>query len=481
MAYKHGVYGSEVATSLIPMTEISAGLPVVFGTAPVHLASEPADANKPILCYTYAEAVQQLGYSNDWKKYTLCEFMYSQFSLFGMAPVVFVNVLDVAKHTSTVNKESIVLTDGIGIISAPVILPTLTVRLTAEGQDLKLNKDYTAAYNDEEQVVITALEGGAITPSQTSLIVSYDKVDAEIVDSDDIIGGIDLATGALKGLELINQIYPRFGLVPGLILAPGWSHKSDVAAVMKAKCTNICGHFEAICICDTDDSVEKYSDVSEWKNQNNLVDAYQILCWPKVQLGSRVYHLSTQLAGVICKTDAKHDDVPYWSPSNQSLQADCAVTDSGREIYLDTSNAAYLNGQGIVTALNFIGGWKVWGNRTTIYPSNTDVKDAFIPIRRMFNYVNNTLITSFWSKIDNPINKRLIETVVDSAGTWLNGLAASEYILGGRVEFRSDENNTTDLMDGKICFHVYITPPSPAREIEFIQEYDPDYLSNLFS
>jgi hypothetical protein len=35
-------------------------------------------------------------------------------------------------------------------------------------------------------------------------------------------------------------------------------------------------------------------------------------------------------------------------------------------------------------------------------------------------------------------------------------------------------------MDGKIKFHVYITPPSPAREIDFILEYDPDYLETLF-
>ena len=53
MTYKHGVYGSEVPTSLVPMTNVSAGLPVVFGTAPVHLATDAAKANVPVLCYTY--------------------------------------------------------------------------------------------------------------------------------------------------------------------------------------------------------------------------------------------------------------------------------------------------------------------------------------------------------------------------------------------------------------------------------------------
>lgn len=482
MTYKHGIYGSEVATSLVPMTKVSAGLPVVFGTAPIHLASEPAKTNKPILCYTYKEAIQQFGYSDDWNKYTLCEFIKSHFALFNMAPMVLINVLDPEVHKAAVTDQVITIKDGISSIKEAVMLDTLVVKLTTAGQPLVKNTDYTAAYDDDEKVKITAIEGGKILANTTEITVSYNKIDASLVDNDDIIGGVDVNTGDLEGLELVNQVFPRFGLIPGLILAPKWSKNPTVAAVIKAKTTNINGHFSAIGLVDVDTSVvTKYTDVSAWKNTNNIVDSFVVVCWPKVGLGDVQYHLSTQLAGVICKTDSQHDDVPYWSPSNQSLQANKAEIESGKEVYLDTASAAYLNGQGIVTAINFIGGWKAWGNRTSCYPANTDVKDAFIPIRRMFNWVNNTLITTFWSKIDNPANKRLINTVVNSSNIWLNGLAAREYILGGRVEFREDENPITDLMDGIIRFHVFITPPSPAREIDFIQEYDTSYVSKLFS
>lgn len=480
MAYRHGVYGSEVPTSLVPMTNVSAGLPVVFGTAPVHLAAHAAKANEPVLCYTYAEAVKALGYSEAWESYTLCEFMKSHFALFNVAPVVFVNVLDPKKHKTTVTDDTITLTGGKAELRTPVILSTFAVKKAASGAVLIKNVDYTAAYNDEGVLLLTALSGGALE-SEVSCVVSYDKLNAAAVTAEDIVGGIEVSTGAVTGLELVHQIYPRFGLVPGIIVAPGWSHKAAVAAVMRAKCENISGHFEAISICDVDtDTVKKYSDVSAWKNGNNYAAARQILCWPKVKLGDVEYHLSTQLAGVIGKTDAAHDDVPYWSPSNQNLQCDSAVAGAGEQSFLDTQSASYLNGQGIVTALNFIGGWRAWGNRTTAYPANTDPKDAFISIRRMFNWVNNTLVTSFWQKIDNPTNKRLIATIVDSANVWLNGLAARGMLLGGRVEFREDENPTTDLMDGIVRFHVYFTPPAPAREINFIQEYDPNYLSTLF-
>jgi hypothetical protein len=48
------------------------------------------------------------------------------------------------------------------------------------------------------------------------------------------------------------------------------------------------------------------------------------------------------------------------------------------------------------------------------------------------------------------------------------------------VAFLADENPTIDLMDGIVRFHVYATPPGPARDIEFIVEYDAQYLGALF-
>jgi hypothetical protein len=303
-----------------------------------------------------------------------------------------------------------------------------------------------------------------------------------MVTSSDIIGGVDATTGAYEGLELLNQVFPLFRLVPGMVLAPGWSHDPAVAAVMVAKASNINGHFKCIALTDVPTSeVKKYTDVPNWKETNTYTSPRQAVCWPKVKLSDEAFHLSTQLAGVICRTDTENDDIPYASPSNKALQANGAVLADGTEVALGPDQAAYLNGQGIITALNFIGGWKAWGNRTGAYPAITDPKDAFLPIRRMFDWIANTLILTSWQKVDYPINRRLIDTVVDSVNIWLNGLAARSFILGGRVEFIQSENPDTDLMDGIVRFHVYVTPPSPARETDFIVEYDPQYLKSLFA
>ena len=39
----------------------------------------------------------------------------------------------------------------------------------------------------------------------------------------------------------------------------------------------------------------------------------------------------------------------------------------------------------------------------------------------------------------------------------------------------------TNLLDGIIRFHTYLTPPTPARVIEDVIEYDPSYFNTLFS
>ncbi len=476
--YDHGVTITEQPTSILPPRRVSASLPVVVGTAPVHMLAGGAmgPVNEPGLYYTYAEAVLAMGYNTDWEKYTLCEFIKSHFALFAVSPVVFINVFDPAVHkTSVAEASQDFVGDDLQLPNEGILDATLVIKDSTGTTTYVLDTDYSV---DLITGLVTRIATGAIAADE-SILRGYEYGDPTLVDADDIIGGVDGGTGALTGLELINEVFPRFRLVPGQIVANGWSQDPAVAAVMDAKAGNINGVFKAICLVDMPETVDLYTEAPAYKNDNNLTDEQMAVCWPKLQLGDDEYWLSTQLAGLICQTDAAHDDIPYKSPSNERLQMTAAVV-GGEEVWLGQDQAAYLNGNGVITALNFVGGWKCWGNRTGAYPAVTDVKDAFLPIRRMFNWIGNTLTLTWWQKIDAPITRRLVETVIDSANIWLNGLAAREYILGGRVEFNDDENPTTDLMDGIIKFHVYITPPSPAREINFILEYDPTYLDTLF-
>ena len=493
MPYQHGVRTSEVATSLLPTTEVDSALPVIVGTAPVSMA-DATNVNKPVLCHSYDEFVQNFGYvppalnsTSGLEEYafTLCEAAYALFALFNVGPAVFVNVLDPTTHKKTATTVTITLDSktGSAIVAEAGIIPSSVTITPSDAGAYTQGEDYEIAFDDDGNLIVTSLqdEGGDFKcTTGTSLTFAADVVDPTMVDEDDVIGGVDVG-GKKSGLELVGEVYPRFGLVPGTILAPGFSSDPSVAAVMAAKCTGISGRFNAMCAVDVPaDTVKTYSAVTSWKQTNNYTDARQIVCWPLLSLDGVKYHLSTQMAALMAQVDGENDGTPYVSPSNHNVQCTATVLADGSEVWLDLDEAAYLNGQGVVTAINQTSGWTAWGNRTGAYPGTTDVKDNFIPIRRMFNWIGNTLITTFWSRLDAPINRRLIDTIIDSANIWLNGLTARQYILSGSVAFLESENTTTDLMDGIITFHVYICPPSPARDIQFTMEYDVNGLTALF-
>ena len=476
--YKHGVYILEQPTALLPPRRIAAGLPVVVGTAPVHTVGGPV--NQPRLIYSFREFTETFGFDHNFAAYTLCEFAQVFFGLYNVAPAVFVNVLDPAVHQGAVSEVEKTFADD--RITLDHAYPLDLVITSSDGSTTySQGTDYDLS---PASGVVTRLEGGGIGATAT-VKVSYHYADPAAVTASDVIGGVEASSGAKTGLELVSEVFPRFRLVPGQIVAPGWSQHPQVAAVMAAKAEGINGCFKAVALVDVPvagaGAPATYSEVPQWTQANNYTDRQMAVCWPKVTLGGEQHWLSSHLAGLMCRTDAEHGDVPYKSPSNELLVIDGVAPVAGREVWLDPAEGAYLNGQGIVTALNFDGGWKAWGNRTGAYPGSTDVKDTFLPIRRMFNWVGNTLVLTWWQHLDFPVTRRGIETVVDSANVWLNGLAAREIILGGRVEFRSDENPVTDVMDGVVRLHVYLTPPSPARELDFILEYDPAYLQALFA
>ncbi|MEL8360252.1 phage tail sheath family protein [Escherichia coli] len=486
MGYRHGIYISELATSITPPVQVSAGLIVAFGTAPVNQLEDPASAvNKPIIAYTYAEAVSKIGYSTNFEKYTLSEVIKVAFGIYGVAPVVFINVLDPAKHKKDVTDEVVKLSGGKGTLSNDGVLYKSVVVKKADGDSagLTVDTDYVLALDDNGYTVITAISGGKITEKDATLKVSYTHLDPGAVTKNDIIGGVDSNTKANTGLELLSDVYPRFKLVPGQVIAPGFSSDSEVGQLMAAKAALISELFKAEAITDapTDKStISDYSAVPEWKQNNNHMAANQTVCWPMVKLVANISHHRTHLPAATSSWGHQAGPLQKTPPPQTKLQTDGAVRKDGSEVWLNISQANYLNGQGIVTSLNF-DGWKSWGNRNAIYPTSTDPKDAFRVCRRMFNWVGNTLILSHWSKIDNPANRRLIESIVTSANIWLNGLTGNQDIAGGVVTFDQSENTITSLMDGIVKFHVKMTPFSPARDIEFVMEYNPDYLLNLFS
>lgn len=463
MSMFHAVNVTQQSTGVSTPRTAASGLPFVVGTAPVQMAEKPAAVNTPVLLTSWDEAVEKFGYSESWETYTLCEFMYSHFVNFGAAPVVFVNVLDIANMKTAVSNVNTPVTAHKASITGDAIASSLVVKASGEGgATLEKDTDYEAYYSEGKLVI--ELISTSDHYSDAAISVSYDKVNTENIQTSTIVNAI----------SKIDLCITSLGTVPDLICAPGWSDQSVVAAAMAAKAASVSGLCTAKALVDL--TATSYDTAVTEKSMKNLVLPQEIVCWPMGKLGNLKFHMSTLMAGRMASTDTDNDGCPYESPSNKALPIDGICTPAGDTVELTLAQANVLNAAGIATAIHFINGWVAWGNYTAAYPANTDVKDIFIPVSRMFTWIGNSLIQTFWSRLDAPMNRRQIDSILDTCNIWLNGLTGMGYILGGRVEMQESENPTTNLMAGILKLHVYVTPPSPLQELNFVLEYDASYV-----
>lgn len=476
MAYKHGVGVVEQETSLTTPVESTAGLQIIFGTAPVHLLKNPAAAvNKPMLCYSFAECQQNLGYSDDFENFTLCQSMDACFRVFSVAPIVLVNVLDPAKEGHTRENEEADFPVVEGVVRYPkpyVLLYTLTVK----NLDAPLTEgvDYLAEHAGDGAVTITLLEDAA---GAETVKISSKSLNPAGVTMADIVGGADVETGAETGIELVRRIYPKFGLTAGILLAPGWSQDPVVAAALQAKTEGIGGVFRAETFIDIstdpgEGGAAVYTDVKAAKEKQGVSSVHAAACWPMVAVGEKIYYYSAMLAALTVATDASHSDVPYDGPSNKDLRITGTVLHDGTEVLLDQQQANdLLNANGIITAIN-ASGWKAWGNNTAAYPSTTDPKDRFLAVRRFFSWDANNFILTYFQKVDNPGNTKQIQSVVDSQNIKGNGYVAKDYVAGYKCAFKAEDNLLTDLLNGWLRVRTFLAPYVPNEYIENINEYD---------
>ena len=480
--YRHGVYVKEAASDLIVLSKQESGLTLVVGTSPIRTAADGASANEPVLCSTYNEAVAKLGYSTDTGKYTLCEAMDVLFGVYQVAPVVMVNVYDPENEhrTEVVRALQLVSMEHCVTIEEDVVTGVKVETKSGDGDDetwTDISAEVTLTSQDTETTVLTLPASYAMG---AQVYVSYAKADVTKVLPAAVSGTVDAVTGKCTGLETISEVYSRFGYTVGTVIAPGWSRYPEVALKMAAKAELINGHFSALAIADLPTNlIGGYGSAYAWKTTNGYASPYLAVCYPMVKYGEKAQYMSTHLAGRMARQTAEDDQIPYRSPSNRVAYISGMCNEDGTSNYFGEDAARELNGQGIITVTNF-NGWKFWGNRTSAYPGSNDPKDCWVPIRRMFNYIKATLVLNFWSQLDEPILKRQLDSIVNSANTYLNGLTSRGAILGGRVVCMEEDNPTAELADGKVSFRCYVTPPSPARELSFTVQYDAQYLTSVF-
>ena len=124
----------------------------------------------------------------------------------------------------------------------------------------------------------------------TALKITSKSIKPSGVTKTDVVGGVNSSTNEETGLEIIRQVYPKFGLVPGLIIAPGWSQDATVAAALQAKVEQLNGCFDLNTILDipaNSDGATVYTDCKQAKEKQGFSTNHGICLWPRVLVGEK--------------------------------------------------------------------------------------------------------------------------------------------------------------------------------------------------
>lgn len=486
--YLHGAYGQIQAVGSRVSTESQSAI-VYIGTAPVHTVEGGAqNVNKPILVSNIAEARKKLGFVDDFAAYSLCEAMHVHFDLNGVGPIVFINVLDPAKHVKEQQGTTSLTPENgrVTILAADkIVLDTIVVK---SGSDTKVKgKDYAISYNvDKKIIVISELKKGKL--GTTALTITYKEVDPSAVTVDDVIGTSD-GYGLNTGVFAVQNVYQATGFIPSFLVAPGFSSVPAVHSAMIENSKKINGHWDAYMLVDlpitTGEGAVTLATAATWKNANGYKKENETVYFPMVSgIDGKKYHLSTLAAANLQTLLAEQDGIPYRTASNTA----CSLIENlylGEEskgrVYDDEIINENLNQNGIASAAYVGGRWVIWGAHSADYnQDNADSINVAETNRMMLYYISNDFQHRRTNDVDKPLTANDIQAIVAEEQARLDALLKIGALIYGEVHLNADMDAKSDIMRGDFSITFNVTTTPLAKSLTAIVNWTSDGFTTYF-
>lgn len=289
----------------------------------------------------------------------------------------------------------------------------------------------------------------------------------------------DTATNIIGDAVADEGVYAWLGaesavhVVPRILIAPGFSERSAVAAEM----IGIAERLKAVVVADgpdTDDA-DAIDYRAEFGSDRLYIVDPGVKFWDTDLNAEAGQPASARVAGVIAKSDNERGF--WWSPSNRLING---ITGTTRNVDFQLgdplSRANYLNENEVATIIRK-DGYRLWGNRSC----SADPKWAFLSVRRTADMIHESILAGHLWAVDRNITKTYLEDVAAGVNAYLAHLVAVGAILGGRC-WADEELNTADqIVQGRVFFDIEFTPPYPAEHITFRSHLVNDYISQLFA
>ena len=494
--YLHGAYG-HLGDSIVQRVVASETVPVYFGTAPVGLVRGYGEAdvvNAPVRISSLADARAKVGYSPDFESYTLCEAIAAHFDTDGdgVGPIYVVNVLDPATHkvASATEKAVSFVAGRAEVATDTAVLDTVAVKDSAGSTTYVEGTDYALDYNvNTNTIVITATEGGDIEDGEAK--VTYTEMDPSAVDADDVVGMVT-SDGQYSGIASLPLLWQEQFVVPNLLAAPGWSHEKKVYDALVDASQAINGHWDAMVVADLplvdaeSQMVDTIAKALAAKEELNFTSERSVACWPMAEdADGRRFHVSTLFVAASQRVDQEHDGVPFESPSNKAVPVvKQFFGDNAKNRGFDQQSANQLNAKGVTSVIGWAGEWVLWGPHTAAFDNDSPAVDArayFATNMRMLFHITNSFQLEWGPEIDSPMTRALKDRIVNREQEKLDSLVTQGALIGKpTVEFREEENPTSQLVRGDFVWSAEATPTPPLKSATVYVSYTDAGLSAYF-
>ncbi|MEU8825026.1 phage tail sheath subtilisin-like domain-containing protein [Streptomyces sp. NPDC048636] len=332
----------------------------------------------------------------------------------------------------------------------------------------------TTALRKSELITLEEIKGAALTRPATGAKVALTPARTPVpvttgqVDATEFIGDAAERSG-LSGLEAIDDI--TMVAVPDLMAAyrSGAIDAEGVKAVQLALIAHCELMGDRVAILDPLPGLNA-QQTREWRQDFSGFDSkYAALYWPWIKVMNPVDKKpdflppSGHMAGVWSRNDATRG--VHKAPANEVIRGALSV-----EVAATKGEQAILNPLGVNCLRIFPGqGVRVWGARTL----SSDAEWRYLNVRRLFNYVEKSILDGTNWVVFEPNNEHLWNGVERTASMFLTRVWRSGALFGRTpeeaffVRCNADNNPPENRDAGVLTVDIGIAPVKPAEFVVF--------------
>jgi phage tail sheath protein FI len=332
-------------------------------------------------------------------------------------------------------------------------------------------KQNVATVLKAQSKLLTVEEVGALTAPAVGTSVTLSGGAAVVsarLSPQDYVGSASDRTG-FAGLEAIEEI--TMLAIPDLMAAyeRGVLELDGVLAVQRGMIAHCEAMGDRMAILDPPPGLNA-QQIKEWRTDRAAFDSkYAVLYWPWIRVfdplagGTRFVPPSGHLAGIWARSDDTRG--VHKAPANEIVRGALGV-----ELQLTRSEHDQLNPANINAIRAFPGrGIRVWGARTL----SSDPAWRYINVRRLFNYIEESILQGTQWVVFEPNDVNLWERVKRTVSAFLTGLWRDGALFGRTPQeafyVKCDaETNPPDVIDrGQLVIEVGVAPVKPAEFVIF--------------